>query len=127
MSAHTLWTPEPWKEEEGPITLGGKQYSLLAFPFDYGRARQCVNACEGIPGAILSKGAGSVAPSITLIACTDEIQTLRAQRDELLAALKRALARVSNEEILAVSEATKDAMRGIANDIRAAIAKAGAA
>ena len=43
------WTPEPWLDEEGPVTLGGRQYSLLAFPFDYGRARACVNYCAGMP------------------------------------------------------------------------------
>ena len=43
-----MHTPEPWKPEEGPITINGKKWTLIEHPHDYARARACVNACTGM-------------------------------------------------------------------------------
>lgn len=72
-------TPEPWGPEEGPITLHGKQWSLLS-PVDYERARVCTNACKGISTPILE----SLAKITGLRGVMDRLTSFRDQRDEML-------------------------------------------
>lgn len=90
-------TPEPWGAEEGPITLHGKQWSLLS-PVDYERARACVNACAGMPLADVQELASIPGGVMALTVKADDYRLERDAAREALGAAEEFIAGFEDDD-----------------------------
>lgn len=124
-------TPGPWHVygasvyDAGPAsvaTCNGKYRSLSEREANAARIVACVNYCDGIDAAILN-GPEKLADFRAYVeALLDSCHTLRAQRDELAAAARRAEDFIKGFEGVDCEE-TAAVVNSILAELRAALAK----